>query len=176
MGVCMLSILVSLIGLAYSIYRIDMSYSEFWLLIAPFALHLGWIVAASIVNSNVVVVNNTADDTQWLTAAIISLAVASSAGVYAASLTKPNCFVSGVVAWALGAIAFELNGHGGPEFVKISEKFPSLVTHGLSTAAAVLSVVFAIVTVLNVVGIACKQCGLRKPWVTGTQPAAQPML
>jgi len=171
--VCMLSILVCLVGVAYQVYHTDSTIGEYWLLAAPFALHLGWIVAASIVNCNVVVVAYYTAPVTRLATAVVSLAVASAAGVFACTLTKPNCFVSGVLSWALGAIAFELSGRGGPEFVKIQDQFPDMVTNSLSTAAAVLSVAFGAATVAQAAITAVKRW--RGP-IISTTSAAQPLM
>merc|ERR1711874_639377 len=72
-------------------------------------------------------------------------------GMYACVLCNPNNFVSGVVSWALGAIAFETSGRGGSEFDRISSQFPDMVIKSISTASAILSIGFATVTVAQTV-------------------------
>merc|ERR1712232_1374032 len=51
--VFMFSILASLLGVSWNTDGLRMSVKEYFLLRAPFSLQLGWIIAASVVNTNV---------------------------------------------------------------------------------------------------------------------------
>ena len=71
---CMLLLWLSLMGLLYSQYYIksDNTLWEFWLLRFPFAIHGGWITAASALNVNVQVVSMTQPADVQLAVSIVS--------------------------------------------------------------------------------------------------------
>lgn len=102
--------------------------SSFWLFCAPFSLHLGWICAASFVSLNVTILKACAGDAAavsspsnecertMLTMAILTLVFFGFVAMTASTLPilsqstscRANAFVTGVAAWALGAISSEL--------------------------------------------------------------------
>jgi len=86
--------------------------ANFWLLRFPFTLHLGWIVAATLVNFNVVLVAHGAASPIQFTSAILSLTTALVVGGVALytqkGKSKPDVTVPLVLCWALNAISKEL--------------------------------------------------------------------
>lgn len=86
--------------------------ANFWLLRFPFTLHLGWIVAATLVNFNVVLVAHSASSPIQFTFAILSLATALVVGGIALYKQKeqstPDVTIPLVLCWALNAISNEL--------------------------------------------------------------------
>jgi len=82
---------------------------EFWLLRAPFSLHLGWILAATAVNASVLADASRATPATLLTLAIVSLcAVFTTATIFATAIKRPDAIVCLAAAWALLGIYSEL--------------------------------------------------------------------
>jgi len=109
--VCMLLLWCSLITLLYSQYytESDGSLWEFWLLRFPFAIHGGWITAASALNVNVQVVSMEQPSDVQLAVGIISLAVLHAISVWVLfNIPRPNWTIACVLSWALGWIYYEL--------------------------------------------------------------------
>mmetsp|Transcript_26332 Transcript_26332/g.62643 ORF Transcript_26332/g.62643 Transcript_26332/m.62643 type:complete len:318 (+) Transcript_26332:241-1194(+) len=79
---------------------------DYWLLKFPIQIHTAWIMAATLVNSNVVLVASNVSATGQATAAMISLGIVLSVGLF--YITKQLWVVPGVLAWATFAIASEL--------------------------------------------------------------------
>jgi benzodiazapine receptor len=101
--VFMLSIWASLVALLYSQYytKSEGTLLEFWLLRFPFAIHCGWLTAASAVNVNVVVVDIDPPADIQLAVGIISLAVLHAISVWVTfGFKRPNYTIAGVLAWA----------------------------------------------------------------------------
>jgi len=93
--------------------------SNFWLLRFPFTLHLGWIIAATLVNINVVLVSHGVVAPIQFASAILSLATALVVGLIALYMQKcvfeeeegeraPDVTIPLVLVWALNAISKEL--------------------------------------------------------------------
>jgi len=105
----MLCILASLLGAVLSIDELRVSLVEYLLLRAPFALHLGWIIAASNVNLNVV-----ADWSEASPGVLLGLGIASLAAVVAIAtfftcgVKTSEPIVCLVAAWALLGVGVEL--------------------------------------------------------------------
>lgn len=107
----MFALYASLMGLLYSQYYTESSksFSEFWLLRFPFALHGGWITAASALNVNVQVVASAAPADIQLAVAIVSLAVLHAISVWVLFHVQfPNWTIACVLAWAFSYIYQEL--------------------------------------------------------------------
>jgi hypothetical protein len=108
--VAMASILIPLIFIVKATSKIDESSSStglYWLLQFPFEIHAGWILAATLVNMNVVfVAENYSVDIQVISAwiSLASLAVVSLYCTYCQTWVIP-C----VLAWASFAIKVELS-------------------------------------------------------------------
>lgn len=108
--VCMLCILVSLLGLLYHADTERGSVAEYWLLRAPFALHAGWIIAASAVNINVEADAMKSSESTMLSVAIVSfVAVGATVCLVALAFPLPNPIVCFVGFWAFMGIHAELD-------------------------------------------------------------------
>jgi len=111
--VCMLGLLVCLLGVAGNTDGLKMTRAEYWLLRAPFSLHLGWVLAATAVNANV-----QADAAAAAPKTLLGLAVASYvavcivAALFATAVRSPDPIVCLVAAWAFNGIRAEL---GNPQ-------------------------------------------------------------
>lgn len=159
----MFAILFSLLGLVRSaaavVERGDVPTSEYWLFVAPFSLHLGWIVAASTVAMNVTALYYSAGDAANVAASgsartMIALSIVSFAYVLLVAFSsatvlfrRPNAFVPGVAAWALLAISKEL---GSPREA-ISTSYPPAFYQAVMDAAAVFSIAAALLCVAVIV-------------------------
>ena len=142
--VMMLLILFCLYGLLYSQYyaESDGSLLEFWLLRFPFAIHAGWITAASALNTSVVAVWQQATAPIQLGLGIVSLAVLHAISVWVLFNLKkgPNYTMASVLSWANGWIYAELQT---PKAL-ITDTFSPDTIQGVAYAA--VSVAFIIVT------------------------------
>jgi len=116
--ICMLSILVSLIGLVVyvdcNLERLEPK--EYWLLRAPFSLHAGWIVAATAVNTNVLADAFKASQTTLLAFGVVSLGLVFTTvvlfGVAAPRpIPKSDPILCAASAWALVGVSAELAIH-----------------------------------------------------------------
>lgn len=100
--IAMLSILFCLIKTVNSQYKLGggVSTRDYWLLKAPFDVHCGWIIAASLVNINVVLVKWGTSSTVQFISAIASLLLLLLANVYYLHLSRPVFAIPLVLAWA----------------------------------------------------------------------------
>jgi hypothetical protein len=152
----MLALYVSLMGLLYSQYytESDNSFVEFWLLRFPFALHGGWITAASAVNVNVQAVASSAPADIQLALAIVCLAVLHAISVWVLFYPKrPNWTIACVLAWAFGYIYQEL---ASPNDL-IVETFTLQTINGVRYAA------FAVGTMIIPFQLVLRMAMLAKP-------------
>ncbi len=155
----MLAILGSLNAILYSQYyaKSDGSLSEFWALRFPFAVHAGWITAATALNVNVLVVAMDQPAYVQLTVAIVTLAVLYAVSVWILFfIQRPNWTIACVLAWAFGWIYNDLN--------KNSDRIA-----GTFSADTILGVKYA---AISVVVIICSQMVLRLALLT--RPAYNP--
>ena len=155
----MLAILGSLNAILYSQYyaKSDGSLSEFWALRFPFAVHAGWITAATALNVNVLVVAMDQPAYVQLTVAIVTLAVLYAVSVWVLFfIQRPNWTIACVLAWAFGWIYNDLN--------KNSDRIA-----GTFSADTILTVKYA---AISVVVIICSQMVLRLALLT--RPAYNP--
>lgn len=136
----MLAIWVSLIAILYNQYytKSDGSLWEFWLLRFPFAVHAGWITAASALNVNVQVVSMDQPAYVQLAVAIVSLAVLHAISVWVVfNIPRPQWTIACVLMWAFGWIFEEL---GSPN-EKITGTFSEDTIMGVRYAAIAVVVV-----------------------------------
>mmetsp|Transcript_21714 Transcript_21714/g.40946 ORF Transcript_21714/g.40946 Transcript_21714/m.40946 type:complete len:315 (-) Transcript_21714:365-1309(-) len=130
----MLLIWISLMTILYRQYytKSDGSFLEFWVLRFPFAIHAGWITAASALNVNVQVVSmDTPADVQ-LAVAIVSLAVLHAISVWVVFyIPRPNWTIACVLSWAFGWIYNEL----GEPLELITNSFSADTINGVRYAA-----------------------------------------
>mmetsp|Transcript_2395 Transcript_2395/g.3161 ORF Transcript_2395/g.3161 Transcript_2395/m.3161 type:complete len:305 (-) Transcript_2395:83-997(-) len=150
--VFMLLILASLYTLLYTQYytESDGSLFEFWILRFPFAVHAGWITAASALNVNVVAVWKNESAAVQLAVGIVCLAVLHAVSVWVLfNIEKPNYTIACVLSWANGWIYAELQTPAN----LIQQTFSEDTIKGVAYAA--LAVCFIILAQLVVrVGIA----------------------
>lgn len=147
--VFMLLIWVSLIAILYSQYytKSDGSLLEFWVLRFPFAVHAGWITAASALNVNVQVVSMNQPADIQLAVAIVSLAVLHAISVWVLfNIPRPNWTIAFVLSWAFGWIYSEL---GSPNEL-ITSTFNEDTINGVKYAAVAVTVVILTQVVLRV--------------------------
>merc|ERR1712025_325330 len=120
---------------------------EYWLLKFPFEIHASWIMAATLINVNVIAVGSNASEFLQTTIGWLSLGVLFGVGIYAV-LPKQNYkrvwVVPCVLAWASYAISKELSFPRD----KIVETF-SMATI-VRTAIASKIVAFLLITVVLV--------------------------
>lgn len=134
---------ISLAGILYRQYGLESegTLREFWLLRFPFAVHFGWITAATLLNVNVVTVKVGPGAGTELAVGIVSLAILHAISVVVLFLPKrPQYTIPCVLAWANGAIYYELANTRDP----IKERFSEDAISGVSYAA--LAVCFIILT------------------------------
>lgn len=170
----MLLIWASLIGLLYSQYytESDGSLVEFWLFRFPFAIHAGWITAASALNVGVVSVWSNATASVQLAIGIVCLAVLHAVSVWVLfNLSRPNYTIACVLSWANGWIYAELQD---PSELIVAT-FDADTISGVAYAA--VAVAFVILTQIVIrVGIwGVQRCrGRKAPEVAGEEEAAKP--
>lgn len=144
----MLLIWISLVALLYRQYHTESDGSpwEFWALRFPFAVHAGWITAASALNVNVQLVSmDRAADVQ-LGVAIVSLAVLHAVSVWVLFMVeRPNWTIACVLSWAFGWIYAEL---GSPN-EKIEGTFSEQTIDGVRYAAIAVAVIIALQIVVR---------------------------
>lgn len=130
----MLAIWISLITILYRQYysASDGTIVEFWALRFPFAIHAGWITAASALNVGVQVVSMDQPAAVQLAVSIVSLAVLHAVSVWVLfNIPRPNWTMACVLAWAFGWIYAEL---GSPN-EKITGTFAEETIWGVRYAA-----------------------------------------
>jgi hypothetical protein len=134
-----LLIWISLCALVYSQYYTESErfLVEFWFFRFPFAMHCGWLTAASVVNVNVVVVHRNAPANVQLAVGIISLAYLHAVSLWVLFGLKrnPNYTIAGVLAWANGWIYAELSSPSE----SIMALFDADTISGVSYAAAAVA-------------------------------------
>jgi len=135
----MLSILACLIGLFVSTDGLQLTWAEYLCLRAPFCLHLGWIICASAVNTNVQFDAVKADMRVLLAVAVLSFVAIVAANVALVTTAKNSDAITSLVAtWAFAAVAWEL---ADGELLRRQDRYnwrdwDQLVTDGLGNAAA----------------------------------------
>jgi translocator protein len=96
----------------------------------PFSIHCGWIMAASVVNTNVVLVAYGASPLAQFITACCTLAVLLLAGFYVIATTK-DLAVPCVLVWALGWVYSELEAPRD----SITDRFTTSQIEGIQYAA-----------------------------------------
>jgi hypothetical protein len=148
---CMLGILGSLLVLNWMAdVGESITAKEFCLLRGAFSLHLGWIVAASALNANVLADASRAAPATLLTLAIVSLgAVFTTATVFATAINKPDAILCLASAWALLGIYSEL---GAPANLADPARFNPVAWDattivGIRGAALILGLVLVVLAI-----------------------------
>jgi hypothetical protein len=156
--VFMLLIWISLMGLLISQYYVKPEPTtsscycmkgiiDFWLLRFPFAIHGGWITAATALNVNVVAVSEQVSAATQLSTGIVSLAVLHALSVWHLfGYKRPNYTIPCVLIWANGFIYDELQS---PNELIVNTFDTSTVT-GVGYAAFAVAMVIIIQVILRV--------------------------
>lgn len=125
------------------------SLSHYILLYLPFAVHFGWLTAASIVSLNVSLVAIAPSHHAWLLAlAVISLTCAFVAGILA-----PDSTYTLTISWALAGVSSQLKSplDEAPEADPIKGWCPPFVTEALSGVAIVLACALLLIPLVRAV-------------------------
>jgi hypothetical protein len=129
---------LSLVGLVYSQYYTtsEGTIVEFLFLRFPFALHCGWLTAASVLNANVLAVDLNSSAENQLAIGIVSLAYLHAVSVWVLfGFARPNYTIAGVLAWAFGWIYAELQD---PKTL-ILDTFDADIIAGVSKASLLVA-------------------------------------
>ncbi|CAL1158805.1 unnamed protein product [Cladocopium goreaui] len=145
--VCMLGILLSLVtAILRTDFLPEISLKEYFLLRAPFSLHCGWIIAASVLNINVLADYYMSSQETMLMLAMVCLAgIAVIVALFTFAAPRADPLIGLVAAWALLGIYVELEN---PENLLNMNKFnyiawPQLVIESVRRTALVLSIASA---------------------------------
>eukprot|EP00590_Aulacoseira_subarctica_P006050 CAMPEP_0172416750 /NCGR_PEP_ID=MMETSP1064-20121228/3251_1 /TAXON_ID=202472 /ORGANISM="Aulacoseira subarctica , Strain CCAP 1002/5" /LENGTH=316 /DNA_ID=CAMNT_0013154633 /DNA_START=74 /DNA_END=1024 /DNA_ORIENTATION=- len=110
MSLVLVTLAGCVVGSYYQYVAAKKTFLEYWFFLFPFAIHFAWILCATLVNTNVVVVWATASAVTQITVAICSLALLHACGVWALFVPdRPNYTVPVVIFWATIAVYFELD-------------------------------------------------------------------
>jgi len=131
---CLVKIVINNVSIEYD------DTLSYWLMVFPFQIHCGWILAATALNANVVIVDEEMDNQRLqLTAAIVSLvAIQVSATISLFSCMIPQRVIGLVIIWAAIGIKYELDSRPG----NISG-FDELITEALAGAASGVAIITA---------------------------------
>jgi benzodiazapine receptor len=155
--VFMLLIWVALIAILYSQYytKSDGKLLEFWIFRFPFAVHAGWITAASALNVNVLVVDMEVSASMQLAVAIVSLAVLHAVSVWVLfNIPRPNWTMACVLSWAFGWIYVELT----EPIEKITTTFDEDTIGGVKYAAIAVSFIIVVQIVIRLLLLISRSC------------------
>mmetsp|Transcript_3562 Transcript_3562/g.8117 ORF Transcript_3562/g.8117 Transcript_3562/m.8117 type:complete len:295 (-) Transcript_3562:304-1188(-) len=147
--ISMVSILIPLVMILKNTSRLSSndddssSTSDYWLLKFPFEIHAAWIMAATLVNTNVFLVAYHVSTSNQIVAAWFSLFVLASAAVY--YIGKKKWVVPCVLAWASNGIRSELSA---PKDL-IANAFPTETIQSVHNASGVLAAVILLATVAS---------------------------
>ncbi|CAJ1951240.1 unnamed protein product [Cylindrotheca closterium] len=140
--ISMVSILIPLVLIVNKTSKISNdNISDYWLLKFPFEIHAGWIMAATLVNTNVFLVAYQASPSNQIVAAWFSLFVLASAAVY--YISKKKWVVPCVLVWASNAIRLELSSPKD----SIASAFPTETIQSVRDASGVLAAIILATTV-----------------------------
>jgi hypothetical protein len=119
---------------------------EFWFLLFPFAIHFGWILCATLINVNIVVVWFKAPAVTQITVAICSLALMYACSVWALFVpTRPNYTVPAAITWAALGVYFQL----AEPVPLISETFDSTTISSIRYSAGVICVLVMLLILIR---------------------------
>merc|ERR1712176_1125466 len=142
---------ISLIALLISQYYVashNKSILNYWLLQFPFEIHCGWIIAASCLNFNVIIVPEGYDKVVQTATGIVTLATLLSVATFVLfSPKKPNFVIPFVFAWASGWIYNELKN---PKEL-ISSFFDTSIIEIVQYVSIIMSIIILAMTVGRIV-------------------------
>lgn len=123
--------MILIISLQYSLKE-ESTIFEYILLCFPFAVHCGWITAATVLNANVLMVKENVSSENQIAFAIVSIALLFNFSILILwSIPLPEYVIAAVIAWAKAGIAYELDN---PK-EQIEDEFDEMILSSLSTAA-----------------------------------------
>jgi hypothetical protein len=100
----------------------------------PFEIHAAWIMAASLVNANILLIDLGCSKPVQIVAAMITLTILASVGI--GFTLSGQWVIPTVLGWASLAIAIQLSD---PTNVAMVERFPSSAVAGIEFAAGGLA-------------------------------------
>lgn len=147
------------IGCYYQYPAANKNLIEFWFLLFPFAIEFGWILCASLVNANIVVVWTKAPAVTQITVAICSLALIYAYAVWALFVpTRPNYSVPAAISWAALGVYFQL----GEPIPLISDTFDSTTILSIRYSAGVICLLVLLLIIIRVTVALYKNCIVKK--------------
>jgi len=143
----MLSILLPLVRIVTTLSTIPAeTIGQYWLLKFPFEIHAGWIMAATLVNLNVVFVSYTASSNVQTWVGGFSLLIVVCVGVFYTARTT-QVVVPCVLIWASFAIGSELSKPRD----QITATFSERTIHHTKVAAEIIGTVLSCAVVLELI-------------------------
>jgi hypothetical protein len=133
--IAMIAILIPLVIVLLRIAKIRTEDNTTYAILKfPFEIHAAWIMAASLVNANILLIDLELSKTIQIVAAIITLTILASAGI--GFTLRGQWVIPAVLGWASLAIAVRLSD---PTNVAMVERFPSIAVAGIEFAAGGLA-------------------------------------
>lgn len=143
-GVFLISLLVS----QYYVESYDKNILNYWLLQFPFEIHCGWIITASVLSVNVIIVSKDYDEVVQATAGIISLAILLIVATFVLfSPKKPNYTIPIVFSWASGWIYNEL---GNPK-ESITNLFDTFMIEVIQYVSIIVSIIVLAMVIVRMI-------------------------
>jgi len=122
------------------------SFVQYCLFQFPFEVHCGWIIAASILNANIVILKSGASEVVQLASGIVSLGILIIISTLVLFFpTKPNYIIPLVAAWASGFIAVELSNPKS----SIIETFSTEIIESMQLSSTVISIIIILMTAVR---------------------------
>merc|ERR1712174_50104 len=119
---------------------------NYWLFQFPFEVHCGWIIAASVLNVNLLIVERGYDVSVQTCVGIVSLAVLLTiASLVLYFPSRPNDTIPVVLSWASGCIFAELNNPKS----SILDMFGNTITRAMKYASLSVCVLILILLVVR---------------------------
>lgn len=121
---------------------------NYFLLVAPFSIHLGWMTAASCLNINLVANAANATAQTQLTIALLTL-VWVVAFSWSVAVRGADAAMAGAACWALAAVSKRNWSLGVNTQEQLNYNYPNLVTGALSSASGTGALILGLGAVLR---------------------------